>query len=97
MKSYMESAWELEIKDRLAAITEGPWKTSISLGPERGDYRAYVYHEYLGIQDVIAGCLGDDTTDAKADAEFIAAAPADITMLLKLVADLRAELEEATS
>lgn len=78
------------IAARLQLITPGPW-TTMRQNRKRGDYTVYVYRDYLGAQDVVAGCIGDDATPADKDAEFIAHAPDDIRALLAEVERLRTE------
>lgn len=87
-KMYMESAWELEIKDRLATITPGPWRVGEYIDG-RGDKQLHVRQPDGAPEYGVCAIFGEpDGEDAhvRADAAFIAAAPADITMLLKLAA-----------
>jgi hypothetical protein len=93
-KHYMESAWELEIKDRLKASTPGPWRIEERIDQhhdKRLDIRQPSGASEYGICEIFGDPDGEDG-HVRADAELIAHAQSDLEMLLKMVADLRTEL-----
>lgn len=99
-KRYMQSAWELEIMERLDAATPGPWhiEADVQIAGGKNQEKDWIYvkpePEVKEERFLFAVCnVGrSDDKSVQADAALIANAPIDLRMLLNLVDRLRTEL-----
>lgn len=86
-----------EIEERLAKSTPGPWE--VQRFDNEGGYISYqveAFQDYDENSGPTAWCSElTNTKYAKRNAELIAHAPADLTLLLALVKEYRAALEES--